>query len=220
MQELTIKDIVRAILDHIVLVVLIPAAAVTLTAFVCWNLIPATYTAETSIYVLNRTSDGAISYTDVNTSTLLVKDYEALAKSNRVQDGAAELLGLEDLEDFQVFVSSESSTRLIYVNVEGREPAATANVANAIAAKLSECIVDVMKVENISIIDSAVPPEEPSGPNALRNMLIAGVIGLIISIGTALVLEVINTSIRTSDDVETLLGLPVLAQIPHNGSKR
>lgn len=214
MRELTLRDAFKAVIDHIVFVVVVPFVAIAVTAFVCWNILPPTYTATTTMYVLNRASDETISYTDVNTSTLLVNDYQALASSNRVQDGAAGLVGLENLDDYKVTISLQSSTRLISVDVEGMEPAMTANVANAIANKLSECIVDVMKVENISMIDIAVPPDEPSGPQSLRDTVLAGVIGLIVSVGIVVSMEALNTRIRTADDVEKLLSLPVLTQVP------
>ena len=214
MRDLTLRDIFKAVLDRIVFVAVVPAVAVAVTAFVCWNVLPPTYTATTTMYVLNRASDETISYTDVNTSTLLVNDYQALASSNRVVDGAAQLVGLEDLKDYKVSVSLQSSTRLISVDVEGLDPAMTANVANAIAFNLSECILDVMKVENISIIDTAVPPVSPSGPQSLRNTALAGVIGLVASVGLVLLIEAMNTKIRTADDVQEFLKLPVLSQIP------
>lgn len=214
MRELTLRDIYKAVLDRIVFVAIVPFVAVLITAYISWNVLPPIYTATTTMYVLNRTSEDAISYTDINTSTLLVNDYQALASSNRVKDGAAELIGLDDLNDYEVSISLQSSTRLISVNVEGRDPAMTANVANAIATKLSECIIDVMKVENISMIDVATPPDRPSGPPATRNTIIAGLIGLIASVGIVTFAEVLNTKIRTTEDVEKLLNLPVLTQVP------
>ncbi len=214
MRDLTLRDILKAILERIGFVAIIPAVVVIITAFVCWNVLPPTYTATTTMYVLNRASEETISYTDVNTSTLLVNDYQALASSNRVVDGAANMIGLENLEDYKVSISLQSSTRLISVDVEGTDPAMTANVANAIAANLSECILDVMKVGNISIIDAAVPPSEPSGPKSLRNTALAGLIGLVLSVCIVVLIEAMNTKIRTADDVQEFLKLPVLTQIP------
>jgi capsular polysaccharide biosynthesis protein len=214
MREITLREAFRAILDRIVFVVLIPFLAIAVTALICWNVLPSTYTATTSMYVLNRTSEGVISYTDVNTSSLLVNDYQELATSNRVQSGAANVVGMADLKDFKISISTKNSTRMIYVNVEGTDPIATANVANAIAENLSTCILEVMQVGNISIIDAAVPPTEPSGPNSLQNTLLAGILGLVLSISIVIFIEVFNTRIRTADDVDNFLKLPVLAQIP------
>ncbi len=214
MRELTLQDVFKAVLDRIVFIAIIPFVAVLITAYISWNVLPSVYTASTTMYVLNRVSDETISATDINTSTLLVNDYQALSSSNRVKTGAAQLVGLSNLNDFKISVTLQSSTRLISVSVEGTDPAMAANVANAIAAELSECIIDVMKVENISTIDVAVPPDQPSGPPALRNTGLAGLIGLIVSVGIVTLMEALNTRIRTAEDVEKFLNLPVLTQVP------
>lgn len=215
MKDLTLRDIFKAILDRIVFVAVVPAVFVAVTAFVCWNVLPPTYTATTTLYVLSRSYEDIISYNDLHTSSMLVDDYQALASSNLVMQGAAQMLGLESLDGYKITVSLQNNTRLISVGVEGTDPTMTANVANAIASTLSECILDVMKVENISIIDTAVPPLEPSGPQSLRNTALAGVMGLVLSVGLVLLIETLNTKIRTADDVREFLKLPVLSQIPN-----
>lgn len=74
--------------------------------------------------------------------------------------------------------------------------------------------MEVTNTENISVIDPAVTPTRPSGPNLMRNVLMAGLVGLVISVVFILLLEMTNTRIRNVDDVEKLLDLPVLGQIP------
>lgn len=219
MRELTLHDALMAIWDRIIFVVLFTLAAAGAAAYVSFNVLPPVYSATTTLYVLSRYTEGTISYMDVNTSTLLVNDYQALASSSRVRTGAAQMVGLNNLDGFEITISTESSTRMIYVDVVGVDPVITANVANAIADNLSACILEVMQVENISLIDSAVPPTMPSGPNALRNTVLAGMCALVLSVGIVLFAEAVNTRIRTYEDAEKLLNLPVLAQIPKLNKK-
>jgi capsular polysaccharide biosynthesis protein len=70
------------------------------------------------------------------------------------------------------------------------------------------------------VIDTAVPPNMPSGPDALKNTVLAGMCALVLSIGIVLFAEVANTRIRTNEDAEKLLNLPVLAQIPKMNKKQ
>ena len=140
MRELTLHDALIAIWDRMIFVVLFSLAAAAAAAFVSWNVLPPVYTATTTMYFLSRTAEGPISYSDVSTSTLLVSDYQALATSGRVRAGAAAMVGLDNLDGFDISVYTQSSTRLIYVDVIGGDPVETANVANAIAENLSACI--------------------------------------------------------------------------------
>lgn len=219
---MTIEQVFKSIFRHIVLVVLIPVFAVGITAFLCWNVLPKTYTAETSLYVLTQTNEDTLNYNELNLSTQLVNDYQELVESKRVKNGAGEMLGIDEKtieQEYDIEVASTSSTRLIRLSVTGKSPAATANLANALAYQLSECIRDVANVENISIIDEATPPEQPSGPRSLANSAVAGVAGLAVSIVLALLIDLTNVRIRSREDVERILSLPVLAQIPVDNGK-
>ena len=204
------------------IVVFIPLLTVAATAYYCWNVLPKTYTAETTLYVLTKTDTDTLSYNEVNLSTQLVNDYREMAESRRVTKAAAEMVGITEKEieeNYKISVDSTTSTRLIRLTVTAQNPANAANLANALAAKLSDCILAVTNVENISVIDEATPPEEPSGPKSLQYTAIAGVTGLAISVALALLIDNFNVKIKTRDDVEQLLGLPVLAQIPIDNTK-
>lgn len=219
---MTTQQILKSLLNHIVLVVIIPLIVVAATAYLCWNVIPKTYTAETTMYVLTQTNTDSLDYSEINLSTQLVNDYREMAESRRVKTEAAAMVGIpvKDLEkEYSISVDSTTSTRLIKLQVTGKNPAKAANLANAMAAKLSDCILDVANVENISIIDEATPPEEASGPKSLQYSAIAGVAGLALSVGLAILIDNTNVRIKSRDDVEQLLHIPVLAQIPVDSGK-
>lgn len=219
---MTIEQAFKAIFRHIVLVVLIPLLAVAIAAFLCWNVIPKTYTAQTSLYVLTQSNIDMLNYNELNLSTQLVSDYRELVESKRVKNGASAMLGIDEKAvegEYKIQVNSTASTRLIRLSVTGKNPAMAANLANALAYQLTQCILDVTNVENISIIDEATPPDEPSGPRSLMYSAVAGIAGLILSVLLALMIDVTSVRIRTKEDVEELLSLPVLAQIPVDNKK-
>ncbi|RYD07019.1 hypothetical protein N752_00120 [Desulforamulus aquiferis] len=75
-------------------------------------------------------------------------------------------------------------------------------------------VVEIMKVDNVNVIDLAVTPSNPVKPNKKLNILIAGVVGLMIALGLVFLLEFLDRTIKTSEDVKRHLGLPVLGAIP------
>ena len=64
---------------------------------------------------------------------------------------------------------------------------------------------------NISMLKSAVEPTAPASPRLLVNMLLAVFVGLLMGVISALLAELFDRRVRASSDIETLLGLPVLA---------
>jgi polysaccharide chain length determinant protein (PEP-CTERM system associated) len=68
--------------------------------------------------------------------------------------------------------------------------------------------------EQFRILDAARVPERPFSPNRMRMYLMGAIVGLVFGLGLAGVLEYLDTTLRTDDDVLTAVGLPVLAMIP------
>ncbi len=81
--------------------------------------------------------------------------------------------------------------------------------------KQLELTISSEQPTNISITSHAVTPGSPIGPNRTRNIFIAFLISLAAGIGLAFLLDYLDDSIKTSDDIGRHLGLPTLALIPH-----
>ena len=67
---------------------------------------------------------------------------------------------------------------------------------------------------NISVIEVAIPPEVPVGPRRLMNVLAAMFLSTLFGMGVALVLEYLDDTIRSTEEIEVYLQLPALAAIP------
>ncbi len=79
-----------------------------------------------------------------------------------------------------------------------------------------ELAISTGRPDNIKITSPAVKPTSPIGPNRTRNILVAFLVSLAAGIGLSFLMDYLDDSIRTSDDIGRNLGLPTLALIPHN----
>lgn len=66
---------------------------------------------------------------------------------------------------------------------------------------------------DIAILNPAIPPAEASGPKVLRNVLIAEMLGTLLGIGLAFLMEMIDRRVRSAGDLAEDLGIPVLAEM-------
>ena len=211
------QDIFKSIIRHIVFIVIFTFLTVAITAFVCWNVLPKTYTSETTLYVLYRSSEESLNSSEMTISSQLVNDYSELLKSNRVMDGASSILGIDSeemQETFKIEVETSTTNRLLRLKVTGESPSQVANLANALASELAKCIMDVANVANINIVDQAKLPTEPSGPESLKITGIAGLVALVFTVFISVLIDSINVKIITQEDVQDILGVSVLAKIP------
>jgi len=84
-------------------------------------------------------------------------------------------------------------------------------------------VIMASKPNNISVIDYALSPDGPIGPNRTRTVFIALFLSLGLGVGLALLLEYLDDTVHSTDEVERLLHLPALAVIPSalgNGKRR
>jgi capsular polysaccharide biosynthesis protein len=218
MTELTIKDVFKIVLRRIWLIVLVPLFAVIVTTLLVYYVITPVYTATASLYVLNKqNAESVINYNDLQSSSLLTADYRELILSKRVLSAVAGQYGIDVeaiQEDFDITVTSANNTRVMEISVTSSDPVLAANLANAIGKEFSVTVVEIMDANNVNFVDVAEPPVEPSAPQKLRVIAISGIAALMLAIAIALLLETLNTTIRTAADVEQALGLTVLARIP------
>ncbi len=158
---MTLLELFQLLRKHLRLVVALPVGCALIMAVVSFALMGNTYTAQTSMYILanSNTESQSTNYTDLTASQLLANDVATLLQSDRVEADAASSLGLTDLSDYKVSVTSETTTRVISLVVTGPDPQGVADVANEMASQVSVVAQDVQMADSINVIDEAVVTE-------------------------------------------------------------
>ena len=200
--EIDLVEVFKAIVRGRLPIAIALALSVALAAIYCFQFLPDVYSATTSLYVLNQIDQTVISSSDLSSSALLVNDYREIITSRRVTGAVAEELNLENLQDFT-----------IEVEVTGEDPELVMEVANGLAQEFSRYVVSIMRIDNVSIIDEALLPDAPSGPPRERYIILAAMLAVIGTMGVLAAIEIFSTSLKSADDVERQIGIPVLAQV-------
>lgn len=214
---MTLLELFQLLRKHLRFVLVLPIIFGVVTAVYCLFL-PNEYTASTSMYVLSKpssTSDSSsVTQGDLSASQMLTNDVATLIESDRVKNDVADQLGLENLGDFEIDVTSSTSTRVIELSVTGANATEAANVANALVSDTSSVASEVMNVQFVNVIDVASVPTSPSGPNRPLYIMVAILVGLFAAIVVVVVADMADTRIRSSKDVEELVDLPVVGHFP------
>lgn len=213
---MTLLELFQLLRKHIKLLVVLPIVCTVAMAGVSFFMMENTYTASTSMYILARESSagGSTNYTDLSASQMLANDVATLLQSDVVQDGSARKLGLKNLSDYKVSVSSETTSRVITLSVTGKDAEGVARVANAIAEEVSEVAQNVQMAQSVNVIDRADAPTSPSGPNRTLYVAVAFLAGLFAAVAIIVLIDMLNTRVRSSEDAEELLGISVIGRIP------
>ncbi|MBT9139109.1 MAG: putative capsular polysaccharide biosynthesis protein YwqC [Syntrophomonadaceae bacterium] len=162
-------------------------------------------------------TEANLRYQDILISHRLVNTYREIATSNRVLHRVIDLLGIEMTADEVrriVSVTSLRDTEIIRISVENTDPGFAFNLANAIAQMFMEEVVEIMRIENVHVIDEARLPEYPIRPSPMQNIALAGVLGFMLGLGLVFLIEYLDNTVKTSEAIEKRLELPVLGVIP------
>lgn len=211
---------------RILLVVLITIGATALSAVLSYFVITPTYKADISVIIGKTENDfqsPQVSYNDVIMYQKLVKTYSEFAKSRRVSEHVIESLNLKiEPSELQgmVSVAPKGDTEFLTITVKSKEPKEAKDIANQLARSLKYISNDVKKVDNVQLLDEALEPTVPDNPNPKLNMAIAFFIGLMISLGLAFLLEYLDNTVKSQEDIEKLTGIPVIGIIPLTQDKQ
>lgn len=170
---MALLELFQLLKKHLKLVITLPVVCAIVMGIASFAMMDNTYTATTSMYILAKTDGGQMSYNDLSASQMLSNDIATLLDSNSVKSGAAKDLGLSDLDDYKIAVSSETTTRVITLSVTGTDAKETAKVARAMANSVSTVAQNVGAAQSINVGDEAKTPESPSGPKRLLYVAVA-----------------------------------------------
>ena len=215
---MTLLELLQLMRKHLKLVILLPIVCALAMGVYSYAFMANTYTASTSMYVLAKqtstNSDNAVNYSNLNASQMLANDVSTLLKSDRIAADTVKNLHLDSLKGYSTKVTSETTSRVITLSVTGTDPDTSAAIANEMASNVSKVAQQVMDVQSVNVIDQAVSPSSPSGPNRSMYIAVALLAGLFVAIAIVVVSDMLNTKVRNADEVEELLGLPVIGRMP------
>ena len=161
--------------------------------------------------------NNSITTPDVTLNAKLVPTYSELVKSKNILREVISNLNINEDENSlkkDISVTSVKDTEVIKITVSHENALYAAKIANEIAKVFSEKINEIYKINNIYIVDEAEVAEAPSNINHAKDILLFAFIGLVLSLSYTFVLNMLDTTVKTQEEIEKNYDIPVLATIP------
>lgn len=211
--NVTIQKIIAILLSRIKFIIIATVLGGLLFFGYSKFLITPIYSTSTMISIQNSSYDGQINKdnkkiygSDISGSTTLASICVTLFQNSD------ELTSLYD--GCNVSMSVNSDTFFITISVTGSDPQKCANVANQIADQSEVVFKSYFTYGQISTIREAKVPTVADSPDNVKNGLMGLAAGLIISCVISVLLELVDTTIKVDDDIQSMYGIPVFAEIP------
>lgn len=210
-------ELFRAILKHIKLIIVLCILFGAGGFFGTKLLITPTYTASTSIYLTPQINEsGSLDYNSQMANSKLVSNVVELMTQNNIMSEVAKNVGLESAESVKkvVKVSNDSDTEIITISATTTDPKLSKDIANDTVSTFIRTMQKNLNVSNIEVVDKAKLSYVPSGPNIKKNTLLATMVGFVLGCGYAILRFLFDNRLRTKEEAEKYLGIPVFCEIP------
>lgn len=181
------------------------------------------YESKATFYVYNSSdgvsTSGVINNNDLQAAESLASTYSKILESNTVLDSVLQDLnysnGLtrKDLGEM-VKVSIISDTQLLELTVSSSDPEFACKVARSFIKLAPNEIVRITKAGGVEVVDQPEVATEKSSPRTLFDTAIGFIVGIIIAFIISVLRAVSDTTIYLPEDLENMLDLTVLGQIP------
>lgn len=187
------------------------------------------YRADTTLMV--SSSKGTVSADDptyidvgrISVNQMIAVTYGNIVKSRVVLEPVIEELDLDmSYEELLERTVSEpvESTEIIRISVEAESRNDAVTIANKITDVFIEEVVRILKVNNVEIIDRAAATENPVNMSPIVLTALAAVAGTVLGVLVALVVDYRDNTLKTAEDIEKQIGIPVIGSIPDFGKMK
>lgn len=221
-ETLRLEDLVQILKKKVAWIVLTMVAGIGLAAGVTFFLITPKYDSTAQLIVQNQEAEGSSGnlQNDINGNVLMINTYKDMIKSDLVIDAVQ-----KKLQDEYQYVYSNSglknsleveqaqNSQMFQITATSSEPRKAALIANITAITFQEKAEEVLAVSKVTITSEAGVSAKAVFPNNQLNLLIGSVVGMLIGVGLAFLIELVDKTMKDERFIVETLGLPVLGQV-------
>jgi len=219
-ETISLRELFETLKKRLSLILVITLLAAAVSGAISYFVIKPVYKSSSQILVSQAAASSLASIAGVSldTDAKYIETYNVILKSPYILDQVIKELKMDTTPEQlngSVSVTQEGQSQVVTISVTNNDPAEAVRIANEIAEVFQREIAQLMRIDNITILSKAELAENPAPvkPEPLLNIAIAIVVGLMAGVGLAFLLEYFDNTIKSEQDIEKLLELPVLGVV-------
>jgi capsular polysaccharide biosynthesis protein len=223
-KNLDIREILFIIKKHLKLIIVLSIVCGIIGFMVSKYIMKPEYQSDATLIVnADQTQQSTIMTQDqITTAQDLVNTYAVILKSDTILSQVINNLNLNLTADElsgEVTVSGVNETQVLDISVKDNNPKIAAYIANEITKIAPNFIIKTVKAGSVEIISSAKVNNAPVSPNIKLNTVISFMVGLIVSILLSFLIQKLDNSFTSEEDIQKYLDITVLGIIPNVQNK-
>ncbi len=218
-ETIDLRVLLKVLTSHIIPIAAVTIAAALIGFVLAKFIVPKRYTSEALMYVENTSSkqdDTEININNITAAQKLVNTCQILFTSDYVfGELSSHFNGQYTKEELSKMVKIESvnSTEVLRVSIVSGSPQESYDIASELIVLVTNEFQRIIKGGSIETVSEPTLPEKHTYPSAMTFTAVGGLIGLVLTYGLFLVLELLDTKLKPDDDLTAMYELPVFAEI-------
>ena len=215
--EIDLSELFKVLKKNILMIIVISLLFAAIGLFSSVFLMDKKYNSEATIYITPKvTEQGTIDYNSIKTNSKMVNNYMEILKGETILAKVAKQVGLESYEEVQgaLTITNPENTELISISAETTDPELSQQIVSLTVSTFTEDMMDILNLNNVTTINEAKVNSNPVSPSKAKFTIFGFGIGLVVSCGYVCITYLFDKRLRTRDEAENFLGIPVLATVP------
>lgn len=219
--EIDLVEVFRVVMKRKWLLILCAILCAGIAYGYTQEMITPLYTSKTTLMVngsKGNIGDIASSFdlSSINVSQKIVVTYSEIVKSRKVLEQVISRLELGyTYNQLLSMVNSTplNETEILNITVTNTNPELAATLANTIADVFIKEVIRILKVDNVEIIDEAIPLYQSINVNLRKNVILGALVGIVLGAGIVFIFFMLDHTVKTEEDVKKYLKIPVLGHV-------
>lgn len=217
-EVISIGEILESLKKRWKLIFICTMTVTTLVTVFTLFFIKPKYETSTKLFVgKEQGAEQVYNNSDVQMYQQLLKTYSEVIRTRDIAKAAISNENLDlKVKDIlaNLSVVTLADTQILQIKYESSNPEEALKVIEGVKEAFMKKAVELVPNGNIQVLEEAVFPEKPVSPNKKMNIAIGLILGLMLGVGLAFLIEFLDNSFKTKEQLERELALPVLGTVP------
>lgn len=218
---ISLQELIGVLKKRIGLIIVCMFLGLGVAGIVTYFVITPNYSSQAQL-IVRLPQNETTNVNDINGNLQMINTYKDLIKSDTVMNEVQQRMKREHDSDLtiealgsSVSVTQSQNSQMFSIVSKVTDPIVAQNIANQTALVFQEQAKDMLNVDKITIISSAIANVNPVSPNDKLNLIIGAVLGIMLGIAVAFILELFDKTIKDDSFVEDELGFTILGVVPN-----
>lgn len=224
-EEIDLSELFNIIKKNALVILSVAIAAALVTFMFTTFFVDKQYVSDGMIIINNRKQDGASNITndEINSAKGLTSVYSIIIKSDPVLETVISNLNLPmSISQLKstLSINAVDGTQVMNIKSQTKDPKLSADIVNEVLEVAPDFLIEKVEAGSVQIVSPAKVNKSSVSPNPKRNSILMFAVSLMGMSGLFILISLLDKSIKSEQDLEKYLGVPILGVIPNADSVR